>query len=262
MRTPPRLVARTLMVTFITVAVILTVVFIVITLDVRDRVRAAETDKLKVSEKVFTALETKRQQDQVAAMATLAENPTLKARARHLLHGAALQRIIRRTAPCDGHGRGRQARDANAGRCPCRHRDRRTDFHQRRSSRGTLAVGPEDRRARGRAADIPERRGAAGWRVPCHRRAADLRRSRVIGALVAGTSLDANYAQELSNLSAAGVVITVNNSVVARMVPDDVARDLRGVASSHGHRHARQRRVRHRDDALVGIGARLHADID
>src|ERR1044072_9686921 len=61
------------------VAVILTVAFIVITLDVRDRVRAAETDKLRVSENVFSALETKRQQDQVAAMATLAENPTLKA---------------------------------------------------------------------------------------------------------------------------------------------------------------------------------------
>ena len=77
MRTPPRLVARTLTVTFIMVAVILTVVFVVITLDVRDRVRAAETDKLRVSENVFSALETKRQQDQVAAMATLAENPTL-----------------------------------------------------------------------------------------------------------------------------------------------------------------------------------------
>src|SRR5258705_12421935 len=67
------------MVTFVTVAVILTVVFVVITLDVRKRVRAAETDKLRVSENVFTALENRRQQDQVAAMATLAENPTLKA---------------------------------------------------------------------------------------------------------------------------------------------------------------------------------------
>src|SRR4029450_7455472 len=61
------------------VAVILTVVFVVITLDARDRVRAAETDKLRVSENVFSALETKRQQDQAPAMATLAENPTLKA---------------------------------------------------------------------------------------------------------------------------------------------------------------------------------------
>src|SRR6266850_372791 len=62
MRTPPRLVARTLTVTFITVAVILTVVFIVITLDVRDRVRSAETEKLMVSARVFSALEAKRQQ--------------------------------------------------------------------------------------------------------------------------------------------------------------------------------------------------------
>jgi len=46
------------MVTFVTVAVILTVVFIVIALDVHDRVCAAETDKLKVSENVFTALDT------------------------------------------------------------------------------------------------------------------------------------------------------------------------------------------------------------
>jgi len=67
------------MVTFVTVAVILAVVFVVITLDVRDRVRAAETDKLRVSENIFTALEAKRQQDQIAAIATLAENPTLKA---------------------------------------------------------------------------------------------------------------------------------------------------------------------------------------
>ena len=57
MKTPPRLVARTLAVTFITVAVILSVVFIVITLDVRDRVRAAETDKLVVSARVFSSLE-------------------------------------------------------------------------------------------------------------------------------------------------------------------------------------------------------------
>src|SRR6185503_5895750 len=143
-KTPPRLIARTLTVTFVMVAVILTVVFAVITLDVRDRVRAAETEKLRVSENVFSALETKRQQDQVAAMATLAENPTLK---------AALD----------------------------------TYFTERSFS------GSSDEQLR---------------------------------ALVAGTSLDANYAQELSNLSTAGVVITVNNSVVARTVPENVARDL------------------------------------
>ena len=79
MRKPPRLVARTLAVTFITVAIILALVFIVLTVDARDRVRTAETEKLRVSERVFTALEVRRQQEQLAAIATLTENPTLKA---------------------------------------------------------------------------------------------------------------------------------------------------------------------------------------
>jgi putative nucleotidyltransferase with HDIG domain len=224
-KTPPRLVARTLMVTFITVAVILTVVFIVITLDVRDRVRAAETDKLKVSEKVFTALETKRQQDQVAAMATLAENPTLKAaldtyfterrfsgssdeQLRATVTGEAAKlatqtpadvlavietdgRIFTSAGPAAGRWPSGQKIDVPAGTQPT--------FQ-------SVAVLP-----------------AGAFRVTGARLTFG---DRVIGALVAGTSLDANYAQELSNLSAAGVVITVNNSVVARTVPDDVARDL------------------------------------
>jgi putative nucleotidyltransferase with HDIG domain len=224
-KTPPRLVARTLMVTFITVAVILTVVFIVITLDVRDRVRAAETDKLKVSEKVFTALEAKRQQDQVAAMATLAENPTLKAaldtyfterrfngssdeQLRATVTGEAAKlatqtpadvlavietdgRIFTSAGPAAGRWPSGQKIDVPAGTQPT--------FQ-------SVAVLP-----------------AGAFRVTGARLTFG---DRVIGALVAGTSLDGNYAQELSNLSAAGVVITVNNSVVARTVPDDVARDL------------------------------------
>ncbi|MBI3049470.1 MAG: HD-GYP domain-containing protein [Acidobacteria bacterium] len=79
MKKPPRLVARTLAVTFITSAAILSVVFTVLTVDARDRVRAAEIEKLRVAERVFTALEARRQQEQLAAIATLAENPTLKA---------------------------------------------------------------------------------------------------------------------------------------------------------------------------------------
>lgn len=87
MKAPPRLVARTLAVTFVTVAIILSLVFLVLTLDVRDRVRAAETEKLLLSEKMFTALETRRQQEQLAAIATLAENPTLKAALDTYFHG-------------------------------------------------------------------------------------------------------------------------------------------------------------------------------
>jgi len=61
-RRPPRLIARTLAVTFVTVAVILSVVFTVLTVDVRERVRTSETDKLRVAERVFSALEDRRQQ--------------------------------------------------------------------------------------------------------------------------------------------------------------------------------------------------------
>src|SRR5687767_4300897 len=51
----------------------------VLTLDARDRVRTSETEKLRVAEQVFSTLEARRRQEQLAALATLAENPTLKA---------------------------------------------------------------------------------------------------------------------------------------------------------------------------------------
>ena len=178
MRTPPRLVARTLMVTFVTVAVILTVVFIVITLDVRDRVRAAEIDKLKVSENVFTALETKRQQDQVAAMATLAENPTLKAAldtyfTERRFSGSSDEQL---RATVTGEA-AKLATQTPADVLAVVETDGRI-FTSAGPAAGRWPSGQKSRHARGRAADIPERRSAAGGRVPCHRRAADVRRSR------------------------------------------------------------------------------------
>jgi len=223
--TPPRLLARTLTVTFVTVAVILTVIFIVITVDVRDRVRAAETDKLRVSENVFTALESKRQQDQVAAMATLAENPTLKAaldtyfterrfsgssdeQLRATVTGEAAK--LATQAPADvlavveTDGRIFTSAGAGASRWP---------------SGQTLDIPASTGRTFQSVAVLP----GGAFRVTGARLTFG---DREVGALVAGTSLDANYAQELSNLSTAGVIITVNNSVVARTVPEDVARDL------------------------------------
>jgi putative nucleotidyltransferase with HDIG domain len=207
------------------VAVILTVTFVVITLDVRDRVRAAETDKLRVSENVFTALETKRQQDQVAAMATLAENPTLK---------AALDTYF--TERRFSGSSDEQLRATVSGE---------TSKLAMRAPADVLAVVETDGRiftSAGRAAaqwpageviDLPGVQNgtfqsiavlpAGAFRVTGARL---MFGERIIGALVAGTSLDANYAQQLSNLSTAGVIVTVNDSIVARTVPDAVARDL------------------------------------
>ena len=213
------------MVTFVTVAVILTVVFVVITLDVRDRVRAAETDKLRVSENVFTALETKRQQDQVAAMATLAENPTLK---------AALDTYF--TERRFSGSSDEQLRATVTGEAAKLAAQTPADVLAVVETDGRIftSAGPAAARwPSGQKVDIPAGAQATfqsvavlpagAFRVTGARLTFG---DRVIGALVAGTSLDANYAQELSNLSTAGVVITVSNSVVARTVPESVARDL------------------------------------
>jgi putative nucleotidyltransferase with HDIG domain len=235
-KTPPRLVARTLTVTFVTVAVILTVVFVVITLDVRDRVRAAETDKLRVSENVFTALEAKRQQDQVAAMATLAENPTLKAAldtyfTERRFSGSSDEQLratvtgetakLATQTPADvlavveTDGRIFTSAGPSAGRWPSGQRvvDVPTGVQPTFQSVVVLPTG---------AFRVTGARLTFG--------------DRAIGALVAGTSLDANYAQELSNLSLAGVVITVNGSIVARTVPEQVARDLAASNQATGTR--------------------------
>jgi putative nucleotidyltransferase with HDIG domain len=225
MKTPPRLVARTLTVTFVMVAVILAVVFVVITLDVRDRVRAAETDKLRVSENVFSALENKGQQDQVAAMSTLAENPTLKAaldtyftesrfsgssdeqlRATVMRETAklALQTPADVLAVVETDGKIFTSAGPAASRWPVG---------------TTVGIPGGTQPAFQSVAVLP----AGAFRVTGARLTFG---DRTIGALVAGTNLDGNYAQELSNLSTAGVVITVNGEVVARTVPDQVARDL------------------------------------
>jgi hypothetical protein len=224
-KTPPRLIARTLTVTFAMVAVILTVVFVVITLDVRDRVRAAETDKLRVSENVFSALETKRQQDQVAAMATLAENPTLK---------AALDTYF--TERRFSGSSDEQLRATVMGETAKLAMQTPADVLAVVETNGQIFTSAGPAAARwpiGTKVDIP------GGTQPAFQSVAVLPAGafrvtgarltfgdRPIGALVVGTSLDGNYAQELSNLSTAGVVITVNDSVVARTVPEEVARDL------------------------------------
>jgi len=233
MRTPPRLLARTLTVTFAMVAVILTVVFVVITLDVRDRVRAAETDKLRVSENVFSALENKRQQDQVAAMATLAEHPTLK---------AALDTYF--TERRFSGSSDEQLRATVTGETAKLATQTPADVLAVVETDGRIftSAGPASWRwPVGTSVDIP------GGAQPVFQSVAVLPGGafrvtgarltfgdRAIGALVAGTSLDGNYAQELSNLSTAGVVITVNGAVVARTVPDQVARDLVASRASGG----------------------------
>jgi putative nucleotidyltransferase with HDIG domain len=224
---PPRLVARTLAVAFVTVAVILSVVFIVLMVDARDRVRATEIEKLGVAERVFTSLEARRQQEQLAAISTLAENPTLK---------AALDTYF--------------TESRFAGLSP----------EQEVSLRGTVAVEVEKLAALTRAdvLAVVDREGrvfvSAGpsresWPrdehlarptgSPTFQAVVALQRGafrisgatlrlvdRDIGALVLGTSLDSRYARQLSALSGADIVVAVGGAVVASTLPPHVTVDL------------------------------------
>jgi putative nucleotidyltransferase with HDIG domain len=233
MRRPPRLVARTLAVTFVTVAIILSIVFIVLTVDARDRVRTSEIEKLRVAERVFTALEARRQQDQLATIATLAENPTLKAALDTYFTESSF------TAPV---------------------------LDQETSLRGTVTLEAEKLAAltgadvlaildstgrvfvsTGPSADgwppgepITIATGATTFQgvIALPRGAfrvsgAALRLlDRDIGSLVVGTSLDNRYARELSSLASAHVVIVVDGEVVASTLPGSVTTDLAGDAPS------------------------------
>jgi putative nucleotidyltransferase with HDIG domain len=72
-RVPPRLWTRTLAVTFTTFALLLVVVFLVVTINLRNQVRASVTAGLESSQRLFAALETRRQsdlRDQAAALDT------------------------------------------------------------------------------------------------------------------------------------------------------------------------------------------------
>ena len=237
MRQPPRLVVRTMGVTFFTVAVILALVFIAILVDARDRVRAAEIDKLRVGARVFTTFEERRQKDQLIAIAALAENPTLKAAldtyftergfgALPADQEAELRRTVAReveklaavtatdvVAVLDSRGLVFARAGSSADRWPV-------------GARVTVA-GAELTSALQGVTTLP----AGAFRVF----GAPIRRGdRDIGALVLATSLDAQYARELAQLSSADIVITIDDAVVARTLGESVTRDLIGSVGEPG----------------------------
>jgi putative nucleotidyltransferase with HDIG domain len=76
---PPRLLVKTLAVIFATVALLLVAVFVVVTVRVRDQVRQSVAANLESSQRIYAAVESRRQRELQSQAATLAENPTLKA---------------------------------------------------------------------------------------------------------------------------------------------------------------------------------------
>ena len=216
MTTPPRLVARTLAVTFVTVALILSAVFVVLMVDARSRVRAFEIGKLAVAERVFTSVEVRRQQDQLAAISTLAENPTLK---------AALDTYFTESRFAGVTGE----QEASLRHTVSVEADKlavltRADALVVLDAAGHVFVSAGPLRELwpdSQQVDLPVTQPtfqsvvALPGGVFSVSGATLQLGDREIGALVLGTSLDARYARELADLSGAEVVITVGGAVTA-----------------------------------------------
>jgi putative nucleotidyltransferase with HDIG domain len=213
-------------VTFVTVAIILTIVFIVLIVDARDRMRDAETAKLEASSRIFTAFEARRDRDQLATTATLAENPTLK---------AAFD-----TYTTEARFAANQEQRLEAQQTVTRELEKLAAL----TSSNVLAILDAERNVFA-SAGIARQRWPVNEHVTLSTRAATFQTvavvadgafrvsgvplrldDRVVGTLVLGTSLDNAYAEILADLSGAGIVITVNNEVVASTVLDNVTRDL------------------------------------
>jgi putative nucleotidyltransferase with HDIG domain len=222
-------------VTFVTVAIILSVVFIVLMVDTRARVRASEVEKLSVAERVFTALDARRQQEQLAAIATVAENPTLK---------AALDTYFTESAFTGlSAGQEQSLRDTVTVEAEKLAALTGADVLAILDAGGRIFVsaGPlRDRWPSNTLIAIPP--GTATFQDIAVLPQGTFRTSgsvlsfldRDIGALVLGASLDANFARELSNLASAAVVITVNGAVAASTAPATVAADLVRAGSDPG----------------------------
>jgi putative nucleotidyltransferase with HDIG domain len=234
--TPPRLIVRAIAVTFVTVAVLLTVIFVVVTVDARERVRASETEKIQMSERMFTALERQREQDQLGAIATIAENPTLKAALDTYYTDTRFggvspdqDRQLRETVRLEAE----KLASATAS-------DVLAILDQ--TGRVFVAVGDDGTRwPAGDHVDLgahPQSTFQTVTVLPSGAFSVSAARlslgDRDVGTLVLATNLDVEYARTLAQLSRAGVVITVDDRVIARTVPQRIADDLAAAGPEPG----------------------------
>ena len=220
---PPRLVVRTSIAILATVAVLLSGLFIAVTLDVRDRVRAEVVAKLEAGHRMLSALEDKRGDDLSTQVALLAENSTLKAALDIYQSESAMAR------PASSHemvATVARELDKIASRI-------KPDILAVTDAAGrTVAVS--GRLASGWPATLPAVDGdsseprllllpSGGFRLA----GADVvLQDNVLGRLQLATALDGQYARELSTLSGAATLIATSSQVLNTTLPEAEAAQL------------------------------------
>jgi putative nucleotidyltransferase with HDIG domain len=249
-RRPPRLLVKTLLVTFGTAAALLALVFVVVRQGVQSQVRQTQAQSLDVSQRILQAMESGRLRELTVQAESLAENPTLKAAvdtyaAETSLTGGSslgellatvqreLDKLVKRVdvdAVILEDLNGQTL--ASAGRMQARWSKSSTPAREDRDA----ATGDDQ---------LIEADGVLFRvvRVPL-----TLEDGATIGWLDLGTALDSAYAQTLDQLSRTRTAILRGGAVVATTLTDaqsaDFKRDLRdlpreaGTASLAGHTYA------------------------
>jgi putative nucleotidyltransferase with HDIG domain len=265
-RRPPRLVVKTLSVTFITVFLVLAVVFIVVTVMVRSQVRQSVTANLEASQRMFAALETRRQRDLVVQAGALAESPTLKAaldtyQSEARTGGDEVRAQL--LATIDSELRKVAARiEADAIVL--------VDVHQT-----TIAAAGRmgDRWPRGRPLRLATPIDSAGFDGIARIGDITFRVAAVpldygdgarAGTLYLTTALDAKYAQDLARLAATRLAIVSDNLLLASTLAPAAARQFEAVLAARplpdsitldGEQYALRRLIAIGDTAVYALGS-------
>jgi putative nucleotidyltransferase with HDIG domain len=228
-RTPPRLVVRTTITIFAVVGCVLTSVLVALALNLREHVRGTVAEKLADGQRMLSALEQRRAKELGAQVATLAENPTLKAAIdTYRAEAAGGDRAPRPQLLATIEGELKKIADRT-----------RPDVLAVRSPSGELLAAAGRQRN-----DWPSRgagrTGAAGEFVTLQAGVFRVASAPIafhdveLGSLELATALDDDYAKELSALSDASVVIASRTSVLAATLPGEAAASLRPSALWHG----------------------------
>ena len=231
---PPRLVTRVLATASLTVALLLGGVFVLVSLETRTRVRESVAANLDAGQELFARIENRLETERFAAVATLAENPTLKAaldtwQAERRAGGGVGQELIAMIqlevdkiatrvhadvlAVTDASGAIVVSAGSNAGAW----------------SRGTRVQGAGTARAQVAESIVTlDRRVYRVKGVPLW--VGDT----VIGSLELGRALDEGFARDLAALARAHSAIVVGDRVEATTLPAPLAGELTAASLSSG----------------------------
>ena len=225
-RLPPRLVTRALLTSCLIFVVALAAVFVLVSLETRNRVRENVAANLDAGQQLFARVERRIEQERLTTVSTLSENPTLKAaldtwQSERRAGGPATEELVATVA--------REVQKISARI--------KADVLAVADAQGAVVVsaGPH-------ATDWP-----AGTRLPGAGTARSARSDSfatlrdtvfringvplgiggvVIGSLELGTALDQAYAQELATLARAQSAIVVGDRIQATTLPPSLAARL------------------------------------